>query len=654
MKRIKQDTFYQYQFLSNLNSNPSQTMACFVKSCVNEKDNSYQQDLFITDGVTTSLFMNDVKDYLFLDDEKMLVLDHIKTKKWAEKGYEYTVYKLVDIETKKTLKSIELPLSVGMIKVMDNGLLAILAKIGLDAPDYYAMTDKERRKVVQNRRANEDYQVMDEYPFFFNGQGFINKTRTSLFLCDLETLAIEKISTALMDVENVDIKDTQIVFSAHDFESYKTQFANVYSYECSTKELTTIYDKGYFAVRKVFFNEGRLLVAGTYGNDFGLMENSKLYTIWENTLHLFLDSNTSLHSSVGSDCRYGKTKNYLREDETSYFVTTSKGNAPVIKLVQDKFELVFEKEGSVDDFTFVNGKMMIIGMFSMKLQEVYFIEKDKLTQITTFNEKISSEYYIAKPNRFSVENEGYDIEGWYLLPFGYQADKQYPSVLDIHGGPKTAYGPVFYHEMQYWASLGYIVYFLNPRGSDGKGNDFADLKRKMGTIDYRDIMKYTDMIIKELPIDTENMAVTGGSYGGYMTNWIIGQTNRFKCAMSQRSISNWISMVAASDYGIDFPLEQQFDDVRYCHDELWNCSPLKYANNVTTPTLFIHSFEDYRCPLPEAYQLYTAIKCRGIDARICAFKGENHELSRSGKPTHRSRRLKEITDWLLKYTKEEN
>ena len=112
-------------------------------------------------------------------------------------------------------------------------------------------------------------------------------------------------------------------------------------------------------------------------------------------------------------------------------------------------------------------------------------------------------------------------------------------------------------------------------------------------------------------------------------------------------------MLAASDYGIDVPFEMGFDDIYDCTKEIWRVSPLKYAQNVKTPTLFIHSFEDYRCPYPEGMQLFTAIRCQGVDARMCLFKGENHELSRSGKPLHRSRRLKEITEWICKYTKQE-
>ena len=138
-----------------------------------------------------------------------------------------------------------------------------------------------------------------------------------------------------------------------------------------------------------------------------------------------------------------------------------------------------------------------------------------------------------------------------------------------------------------------------------------------------------------------------------MTNWIIGHTHRFAVAASQRSISNWISMEGTSDIGPYFGMDQAGGNAWENFDQAWWHSPLKYADKCTTPTLFIHSDEDYRCWMVEAYQMFSALKVHGVESRICLFHGENHELSRSGKPNHRIRRLKEITDWFNHYLKEE-
>lgn len=143
----------------------------------------------------------------------------------------------------------------------------------------------------------------------------------------------------------------------------------------------------------------------------------------------------------------------------------------------------------------------------------------------------------------------WEVEGWVLLPKDFDPSKSYPAVLDIHGGPKTVYGPVFYHEMQLWANRGYFVFFCNPIGSDGRGNRFADIRGHYGETDYRNLMDFTDAVLARYPqIDRKRLAVTGGSYGGFMTNWIIGHTDRFACAASQRSISNWLSFYGVSDH----------------------------------------------------------------------------------------------------------
>jgi len=150
-------------------------------------------------------------------------------------------------------------------------------------------------------------------------------------------------------------------------------------------------------------------------------------------------------------------------------------------------------------------------------------------------------------------------------------------------------------------------------------------------------------------MDSARIGVTGGSYGGFMTNWIVGHTNRFAAAATQRSICNWISKAYASDIGYYFNTEQMQSDPWRNLEKMWWHSPLKYAPNVTTPTLVLHSDEDYRCWIAEAYQWFTALKLHGVETKLHIFHGENHELSRSGRPDNRVRRLTEITGWMDKY-----
>ncbi|HPE67037.1 MAG TPA: prolyl oligopeptidase family serine peptidase, partial [Synergistales bacterium] len=181
---------------------------------------------------------------------------------------------------------------------------------------------------------------------------------------------------------------------------------------------------------------------------------------------------------------------------------------------------------------------------------------------------------------------------------------------------------------------------------------FDDIRGKYGTVDYDDLMAFTDWAVEHLPfVDKDRLGVTGGSYGGYMTNWIIGHTDRFKAAASQRSISNWISKMGISDIGYYFVPDQQAADIWSDHEKLWFHSPLKYADRAKTPTLFIHSEEDHRCELTQGLQMFTALKLHGVETNICVFKGENHELSRSGRPRPRLTRLRKMTEWFDRFLK---
>ena len=192
--------------------------------------------------------------------------------------------------------------------------------------------------------------------------------------------------------------------------------------------------------------------------------------------------------------------------------------------------------------------------------------------------------------------------------------------------------------------------FSNPRGSDGYGEEFADIREHYGERDYQDLMEVVDEALKRFGfIDEERIGVTGGSYGGFMTNWIVGHTKRFKAAVTQRSISNWVSFFGTTDIGYYFAPDQIGKDPWSNLDGYWEKSPLKYAPNVETPLLIIHSIEDYRCWLPEALQFYTALKYLGKRVELALFPSENHDLSRSGKPKHRVKRLELIAGWMERW-----
>ncbi|RZM12838.1 acylaminoacyl-peptidase [Lactobacillus delbrueckii] len=308
----------------------------------------------------------------------------------------------------------------------------------------------------------------------------------------------------------------------------------------------------------------------------------------------------------------------------------------------------FATDGIIKGFRLTGeGEFFLEAAFANELLEFYLVKNGQVKKLSSYNDQALAGKYVAKVNEVEYESIEDGIQhGWVLLPKDYQAGKKYPAILDVHGGPRATYSKAFFHEMQVWAGAGYFVFFCNIHGSNGQGNQYGDLRGRYGTVDYEDLMKFTDAVLAAYPdIDQTRLGITGGSYGGFMTNWVIGHTDRFKAAASQRSISNWLSFEHMSDIAPEFCVDQVGASEDDNPEKVWLYSPLKYVKNVKTPTLFLNSDEDYRCPVEEGMQMFHALMSHGVESRMVVFHGENHELSRSGRPKNRLSRLQEIQTW---------
>ena len=248
-------------------------------------------------------------------------------------------------------------------------------------------------------------------------------------------------------------------------------------------------------------------------------------------------------------------------------------------------------------------------------------------------------------------HDGMDLQGWLVTPPGFSSTKKYPAILEIHGGPRAQYGFTFFHEMLLLATKGYVVFYTNPRGGTGRGETFADaITGCWGEIDYLDCMAAADYLEKLPYVNRRKMGVTGGSYGGFMTNWIVGHTNRFRAAVTQRSVVNLESFFGSSDLGYD--LKNEFKGVPWKDRETYlKYSPLTYAPNVKTPLLIIHSENDLRCNIEQAEELFATLMVLKKKVEFVRFPGEPHGLSRHGRPDRRIARLNWILKWFDKYLK---
>ncbi len=271
------------------------------------------------------------------------------------------------------------------------------------------------------------------------------------------------------------------------------------------------------------------------------------------------------------------------------------------------------------------------------------------------NRKFLEAHELGEIERIQYPSDDHVIEGWVMKPPNYESGTKYSLVVEIHGGPHVQWTPNFpsmFHEWQTLAHQGYIVFFCNPRGADGYGEAFMGANWKdWGPGPTRDVLRGVDELIARGDIDVERMAVTGGSYGGYLTAWIIGHDQRFKAAVSQRGVYNLISMRGTTDIPFFNDFESGFTPWENINS-LWEQSPLAHVPNMHTPLLIEHSEQDYRVPMEQAEQLFQALVLLKKPVEFLRWPREGHELSRSGEPRHRVQRLQRMIEWFDRYTKQ--
>ena len=286
-------------------------------------------------------------------------------------------------------------------------------------------------------------------------------------------------------------------------------------------------------------------------------------------------------------------------------------------------------------------------------QELYTLSDGSLAEVSQFNHAWLNEVIAQDVHELRFQSPHGEVQGWYIHPVGYEAGKKYPLALNIHGGPHAAWSystKGMWHEWQYHAARGYAVFYCNPHGSGGYGEVFMrKLHAAWGPVAMDDIMAGVDAFLGLGIADENRMAVTGGSYGGYMTAWIITHSDRFQAAVSQRGVYNLSSFYGTTD--VPVLISNEFDGEPWeNHDVFWDNSPLKYAAAIKTPLLLTHAENDFRVPIEQAEQLFAWVR-RATDTpvKMLRYPREGHELSRSGEPNHRVSRLIEMVGWFDTY-----
>ena len=327
-------------------------------------------------------------------------------------------------------------------------------------------------------------------------------------------------------------------------------------------------------------------------------------------------------------------------------------------------ELVVGGERTVTGWDVAGGVVAFTAGTPTALTELFVVDgggvERKLTSIgEPFMQRVGG---VGEPERFTaVAADGAEIDAWVIRPIGFEEGSSYPALLNIHGGPFTQYGSRLLDEFQVQAAAGYVVIYSNPRGSSGYSEEWGRAIRGpaasvapgtgWGGVDYDDLMAVTDEAVKRFEfIDADRLGVLGGSYGGYMTTWIIGHTNRFAAACSERAVNNLLTMEHTSDIATEF---ENYVGPRHVDDpeEYRRQSPMTYVHAIDTPVLIVHSEEDLRCPVEQSEELFTALRLLRKPVEYVRFPGESHELTRSGAPRHRIARFEILLDFFDRHLK---
>ena len=666
MKKITPDFFKEYVNTTDMQYNGNDLFSFVRYDTVFEED-KYVSNLWLFDMNTNTVkeqltFDDSVGMHQWLDEENIIIATaRTEAEKAAqEKGIPLVIFYKFNILSKEYTKLFEVYKNVYKFERIDDDRYLLLASENKMRDRYLEAAGGDWDEYIKIQEKESKYFIADEVPFWTNDGGYCNQERGRVYLYDsgeLKQLTQDDIS--VYDIKSY--KNLYGLFYGVESGGMQRTEGKVYKINYKNMEITPIDDSNHYIYTKIQpIDETHILLGRNDRSFHGEYQNEYIDILDMNTGEFTRNNKTTdihYYDNVLTDITYlsGWLNKILTTPNGIIYISTRGGSSKLYfsPFGDDSMQELTHPDGKILDYVLCGDKIYMSAIRGLSGGEFYILDlvTGKETQVSNYNDHLENEYNYPQMEICNFTNsDGLEIEGWLMKPVDFAPDKKYPAILFIHGGPGSAYGPVATHEMFAMCAEGYGVFYCNPRGSEGKGGAFADIRTKWGTVDYRDLMEFTDTVLARNPwIDVSRVGITGGSYGGIIINWIIGHTNRYKAAISDRCVSNLISDYGMSDIG--FPCNKDtygttpWENLEY----LWDQSGLKYAPNIKTPVLFIHGVDDYRCTYDHALQLHSAITYFGGISRVFAVKGETHELCRSGSPKNRERRILEMLHWFEKY-----
>ena len=493
--------------------------------------------------------------------------------------------------------------------------------------------EKEFKKVEDK---DDEPFYLENIPHKFDTRGVIFNRRYHVYKVNIETGKSSKIIDGdkenIISIGSVLEHAESLYFSINVYNDMGTMLEERVIKKTS-KGLRIIHSNGMWS--KLFSFNGKL-------HGVGLKNRFE----WPTTtsIHEISDSGKTKKIDENFDRTIVDVKTF---ENSMYVLYEDSGKQLLGKKTKDGIENLISEDITITDFVIVNNDIFFIANSFTRNDEIFKYTELGMEKISktndSFHRRVPSHDFTYK--RFDTGKS--EVDTW-----GIFVGKDRPTLLNIHGGPASQYGFTFFDEFQVYAEAGFNVIACNPRGSTGRGHKYLRdvCGNKWGVNDVHDVLSSFKQMVSELKITNKNYGIMGGSYGGFMTSWVIGNYPKmFKSAIVERALINWETMVGTSDIGIGFPEMYLLDEMDNNLNLYRKKSPITYAKNIMTPTLIIHSENDYRCPVEQSEQLFSTLKRNKVESAMIRFPNEGHELSRSGKPIHRKQRFDFIVDWHKKY-----
>ncbi|MEC0183776.1 S9 family peptidase [Paenibacillus peoriae] len=534
--------------------------------------------------------------------------------------------------------------------------------------------EREAMELEEYRKQSaERGRIVDRTTPKAEGSGWWNGLFSHLFVLELENGRVAPITSgpwnAAYPVWFMDSK--RISFLSKRAEDDKLDadllsYADVYTVDCDGSNLVKVTDSSLAISQFSYAPDGKSLTLIASDRIYGSGSQNRLYTVPVTggaPQLLFPELDMQIGNFALSDMKsFGPSPTPVyapaRLKPEMYVLGTVQGAVHIYRFTVDGSVQAVTEGSDRDIYQYTlsaDGRYLVFAALDVNGPgELYQmnLETGEEKRLTYHNDDYLASLQVSVPEAFWFEaSDGFKVQGWIFKPSGLGPKEQVPMILQIHGGPHAMYTSTYSHEMQTLLAQGYAVLMTNPRGSFGYGQDFARACRgDFGGGDYRDVLDALDFALKQFDfIDETRLGVAGGSYGGLMTNWIISHTNRFRAAVTQRCISNWLSFYGLSDIGISYTEGMVGANPWGDPELLWSKSPLAHVNNIETPLLILHGEEDLRCPVGQGDELFTALKRLGKTTRLIRYPGSNHSLLKSGKPSLRVDNFEQVVAWFNSY-----